>query len=295
MRRISLAIIILVAISFTFSDGASEKEPVWQYYSTDPISFAAISADSGNISATYAKTVSLWRNETSTPYNSKTVGQGISSMDMSASGKFVVTGEEADITVTLWDEGSKKWEKTDFFLSLIDLDINPNGTHIAVVDFKNVYYLSTNSNTEIWVDNYASDSMSSVAISPNNQYIAAGTEDGNVYVYDTSSSTAAWYHSGTLDGKITDLDFSGDSNYLIIGSENGKVYVYDSEGDTPLLEYGQLDYVTCVSGSSNPNHYAFGTDVGLVTVLDLSIDFKLWDRNIGGVINGLDFNGDAKY
>ena len=295
MRRISLAIVILVAISFTFSDGASEKEPVWQYYSTDPISFAAISADSGNISATYAKTVSLWRNETSTPYNSKTVGQGISSMDMSATGKFVVTGEEADITVTLWDEGSKKWEKTDFFLSLIDLDINPNGTHIAVVDFKNVYYLSTSSNTEIWVDNYASDSMSSVAISPNNQYIAAGTEDGNVYVYDTSSSAAAWYHSGTLDGKITDLDFSGDSNYLIIGSENGKVYVYDSEGDTPLLEYGQLDYVTCVSGSSNPNHYAFGTDTGLVTVLDLSTDFKLWDRNIGGVINGLDFNGDAKY
>ena len=75
----------------------------------------------------------------------------------------------------------------------------------------------------------------------------------------------------------------------------GKVYVYDSEGDTPLLEYGQLDYVTCVSGSSNPNHYAFGTDAGLVTVLDLSTDFKLWDRNIGGAINGLDFNGDAKY
>ena len=295
VRRISLVIIILVAVSFTFSDAASEKEPVWQYYSTDPISFAAISDDSGNISATYAKTVSLWRNETSTPYNSKTVGQGISSMDMSYNGKFVVTGEEADTTVTLWDEGSKKWEKTDFFLSLIDLDINPNGTHIAVVDFKNVYYLSTNSDTEIWVDNYASDTMSSVAISPNNQYIAAGTDDGNVYVYDTSSSTASWYHSGTLDGKITDLDFSGDSNYLIIGSENGKVYVYDSEGDTPLLEYSQLDYVTCVSGSSNADYYAFGTDAGLITVLDLSIDFKLWDKNIGGSINGIDFNGDAKY
>ena len=261
----------MVAVSFTFSDATSEKEPVWQYYSTDPISFAEISDDSGNISATYAKTVSLWRNETSTPYNSKTVGQGISSMDMSANGKFVVTGEETDTTVTLWDEGSKKWEKTDFFLSLIDLDINPNGTHIAVVDFKNVYYISTNSNVEIWVDNYASDTMSSVAISPNNQYIAAGTDDGNVYVYDTSSSTAAWYHSGTLDGKITDLDFSGDSNYLIIGSENGKVYVYDSEGDTPLLEYSQLDYVTCVSGSSNADYYAFGTDAGLITVLDLSM------------------------
>ena len=143
-----------------------------------------------------------------------------------------------------------------------------------------MYYLSTNSDTEIWVDNYASDTMSSVAISPNNQYIAAGTDDGNVYVYDTSSSTASWYHSGTLDGKITDLDFSGDSNYLIIGSENGKVYVYDSEGDTPLLEYSQLDYVTCVSGSSNADYYAFGTDAGLITVLDLSIDFKLWDKKL---------------
>mgnify|MGYP001329212091 CR=1 FL=1 len=295
MRRISLAITFLFVILFTFSNVHSEKEPVWQYYSTDSISSVEISDDSVNISATYAKTVSLWRNDTSTPYNSKTVGLGITSMDMSANGKYVVTGEEADTTITLWDEGSMKWDKTDFFLSLIDLDINPNGTHIAVVDFKNVYYFSTNSDTEIWVDNYASDSMSSVAISPNNQYIAAGTEDGNVYVYDTSSSAAAWYHSNTLDGKITDLDFSSDSNYLIIGSENGKIYIYDSEGDTPLLEYGQLDYVTCVSGSSNPNHYAFGTDAGLITLLDLSTDFKLWDKNIGGSINGLDFNGDAKY
>ena len=82
---------------------------------------------------------------------------------------------------------------------------------------------------------------------------------------------------------------------MIIGSENGKVYVYDSEGDTPLLEYSQLDYVTCVSGSSNADYYAFGTDAGLITVLDLSIDFKLWDKEIGGAINELDFNGDAKY
>ena len=50
-------------------------------------------------------------NETSTPYNSKTVGQGISSMDMSYNGKFVVTGEETDTTVTLWDEGSINGKK----------------------------------------------------------------------------------------------------------------------------------------------------------------------------------------
>ena len=296
MRRLDLAVLILVALTFTLSGVQADKDPIWQHYSTDAISNVEISDDSVNISATYAKTVSLWRNDTSTPYNSKTVGQGISSMDMSSSGRFVVTGEETDTTVTLWEEGSKNWEKTDFFLSVGEVALTPDGTRLAVVDFRNVYYFNTNSDDEIWVDNHASDTMTAVAISPNHQYIAAGTEDGNVYVYETSSGeNPNWYHSGTLDGKITDLAFSGDSNYLIIGSENGKVYVYASEGGDPVLEYGQSEEVTCVTGSFNPDFYAFGTDQGLITVLDLSIDFKLWDKNIGGAITDIDFNGDAKY
>ncbi len=296
MRRISVAVLVLIALSFTLSEVQADKDPLWQYYSTNEISHVEISEDSANISATYAKSVSLWRNHTSTPYNSKTVGQGISSMDMSSSGRFVVTGEETDTTVTLWEEGSKNWEKSDFFLSLSDVDITPDGTRLAVVDFRNVYYFNTNSDDEIWVDNHASDTMTAVAISPDHQYIAAGTEDGNVYVYETSSGdNPSWYHSGTLDGKITDLAFSGDSNYLIIGSESGRVYVYASEGGDPALEYAQSDEVTCVTGSFNPDFYAFGTDQGLITVLDLSIDFKLWDKNIGGTITDIDFNGNAKY
>ena len=295
MRKISLAVLLLVAFAFTFTNVTAEKEPLWQYYQVNGISNVEISDDSVNISATYAKTVSLWRNHTSTPYNSKTVGQGISSMDMSSDGRFVVTGEETDTTVTLWEEGSKNWEKTNFFLSLNDVDMNPNGTHIAVVDYRNVYYFGTNSEEQIWEANHLSDTMTAVAISPNHQYIAAGTEDGNVYVYETSSDVAIWYHSGTLDGKITDIDFSGDSNYLIIGSENGKVYVYESEGEDPVLEYGQTDEVTCVSGSFNSDYFAFGTDQGLITVLNRSAQFKEWDVNIGGIITDIDFNGDATH
>ena len=180
MRRLDVAVLILVAITFTLSGVQADKEPIWQHYSTGAISNVEISDDSVNISATYAKTVSLWRNDTSTPYNSKRVGQGISSMDMSSSGRFVVTGEETDTTVTLWEEGSKNWEKTDFFLSVGEVALTPDGTRLAVVDFRNVYYFNTNSDDEIWVDNHASDTMTAVAISPNHQYIAAGTEDGNV-------------------------------------------------------------------------------------------------------------------
>jgi hypothetical protein len=71
--------------------------------------------------------------------------------------------------------------------------------------------------------------------------------------------------------------------------------VFESEGDTPVLEWGQTDEVTCVSGSFDSNYYAFGTAQGLITVLDLSTEFKAWDKNIGGIITEIDFNGDAKY
>ena len=77
MRRLSIAVLILVAITFTLSEVHADKDPIWQYYSTDAISHVEISDDSVNISATYAKSVSLWRNDTSSPYNSKTLGQGI--------------------------------------------------------------------------------------------------------------------------------------------------------------------------------------------------------------------------
>ena len=70
-----------------------------------------------------------------------------------------------------------------------------------------------------------------------------------------------------------------------MGSENGRVYVYASEGGDPVSEYAQSDEVTCVTGSFNPDYYAFGTNQGLITVLDSSIDFKLWDKNIGGTLS----------
>jgi WD40 repeat protein len=96
-----------------------------------------------------------------------------------------------------------------------------------------------------------------------------------------------------------DLDFSEDSNYLVVGTENGKVYIFTASNGDIEMEYvkpANLPYkVTCVSGSSNSNYYAFGTDQGLVTVLNLSAYSLDWEKDIGGVISGLDFNGKATY
>ena len=296
MKKISLVMLTLIAFTCLFSSAEAEKEPLWEYYSTSAISGVSISEDSRNVSGIFGTNAYLWYNTTQTPHKTLGTTDNQNFLEASLDGKILVSGsEDSGGKINLWEDGTKKWGKTTNDVTWVGLDVSSDGNNIAAISWHNVYFIHKSSSDEVWSDSYSGIIFSSVSISPNGQYIAAGTEDGNVYVYDTGNSSAVWYHSGSLDGIITAIDFSGDSNYLIIGSASGRVYVYESEGDTPVLEYGQTDEVTCVSGSFDSNYYAFGTEVGLITVLDLSIDFKAWEKDIGGEITEIDFNGDAKY
>ena len=295
MSRINLVALSLFAFLFLISSAEAEKEPLWEWESPNAVNHVAISGDSRNISATYATSVSLWYNDTTNPRNTKTVGSGISSMEMSSDGKYVLTGEEFDKTVTLWEEGSKVWETEDFLNVVNDVDISSDGTYIAVVDWKNVLFFNKASNEAVWSYNHANEIMTTVSISPDGYFIAAGTEQGKVYVYSTYDDNISWYHDGLLDGRIIEIDFSEDSTHFVIGTENGRVYIYESEGENPVFEYDQPDGVTCVSASSNTNYYAFGTEEGLLTMIDLEISFKAWEADIGGIVTDISFNGKGDY
>ena len=91
MSRINLVALSLFAFLFLISSAEAEKEPLWEWESPNTVNHVAISGDSRNISATYATSVSLWYNDTTNPRNTKTVGSGISSMEMSSDGKYVLT------------------------------------------------------------------------------------------------------------------------------------------------------------------------------------------------------------
>ena len=140
MSRINLVALSLFAFLFLISSAEGEKEPLWEWESPNAVNHVAISGDSRNISATYASSVSLWYNDTTNPRNTKTVGSGISSMEMSSDGKYVLTGEEFDKTVTLWEDGSKVWETNNFLQAVNDVDISSDGTYISVVDWKNIHF-----------------------------------------------------------------------------------------------------------------------------------------------------------
>ena len=280
-------------IVLSIPDVEADKEPIWSWSSSSPVTNVAISSDSINLSATYGQSVSLWKNGTSSPYNTKTLSQGISYMEMSSNGMYVLTGEETN-KLTLWQEGTKVWDKGGFLNGLYGIDISSDGSNITAVDRRNVYFFDKGSNSEVWNENFATQEMSSVTISPDGRYIAAGTFDGNVYVFLTSDKDDVWYHSDALDGKITDISFSGDSSHLIIGTESGRVHVYSSEGGDPMTMF-QPNEVSCVAAGLNSKYYIYGTSEGMLTLFDGIIGADIWQKNIGGEIRDCVFNGRSTY
>ena len=280
-------------IVMSIPDVEADKEPIWSWSSSSPVTNVAISSDSINLSATYGQSVSLWKNGTSSPYNTKTLSQGISYMEMSSNGMYVLTGEETN-KLTLWQDGTKVWDKGGFLNGLYGIDISSDGSNITAVDRRNVYFFDKGSNSEVWNENFATQEMSTVAISPDGRYIAAGTFDGNVYVFLTSDKDDVWYHSDALDGKITDISFSGDSSHLIIGTESGRVHVYPSEGGDPMTMF-QPNEVSCVAAGLNSKYYIYGTSEGMLTLFDGILGADIWQKNIGGEIKDCVFNGRSTY
>ena len=210
MKKISLVMLTLIAFTCLFSSAEAEKEPLWEYYSTSAISGVSISEDSRNVSGIFGTNAYLWYNTTQTPHKTLGTTDNQNFLEASLDGKILVSGsEDSGGKINLWEDGTKKWGKTTNDVTWVGLDVSSDGNNIAAISWHNVYFIHKSSSDEVWSDSYSGIIFSSVSISPNGQYIAAGTEDGNVYVYDTGNSSAAWYHSGSLDGIITAIDFSG--------------------------------------------------------------------------------------
>ena len=75
-------------------------------------------------------------------------------MEMSSNGMYVLTGEETN-KLTLWQEGTKVWDKGGFLAGLYGIDISSDGSNITAVDRRNVYFFDKGSNSEVWNENFA--------------------------------------------------------------------------------------------------------------------------------------------
>ena len=115
--------------------------------------------------------------------------------------------------------------------------------------------------------NYTSGSwMHSVAVSADGEYIAAGSRDNKVYLFDKDSSTPLW--SYTTESDVLSVAISKDGEYIAAGSDDNKVYFFGKDSSTPLWNYTTGDIVLSVSISADGEYIAAGSRNGRVYLFD---------------------------
>ena len=72
----------------------------------------------------------------------------------------------------------------------------------------------------------ATDSVNSVAFSPDSKWLAAGEEDYKVYLYDVTNSFALTHTLTDAIDTVYSVAFSPDGRYLATGDVYDKFYIY---------------------------------------------------------------------
>ena len=104
---------------------------------------------------------------------------------------------------------------------------------ILFINGANLYIfngLANNTNTVMEYE--VGDSINSVDISYDGKYIAVGSDDHYIYLFNNTGSTPLWKYD-TLEEART-VSMSSNGQYITVGSYNGRVYLFHKSNSTPL-------------------------------------------------------------
>ena len=140
--------------------------------------------------------------------------------------------------------------------------------------------------------------VTTVAFSPDDKWLASGSADGVVKLWDTSSGRE--YH--TLAGhtaSVTAVAFSPDSRRLVSASADTTLKLWDGNSGKEIRSYpGHVTPVTSVAFSLDGQHIASGSADGFVHVWDSRTAEKVTESDISnfaggrGSVTGLFFDSD---
>jgi len=133
--------------------------------------------------------------------------------------------------------------------------------YVGSSDYK-VYCLPNILNTTSYTWPYSTGTnVSSVAISSDGQYIAAGNLGpyGKVYLFQSNHSMPLWSYS-VLNGGVSSVAISGNGQYIVAGSSclNSRVHFFQCSSATPLGTYSGGAGVCSVAISSDGQYFVDG-------------------------------------
>jgi len=179
--------------------------------------------------------------------------------------------------------------------------ISSNGEYIAIAcgNF-DLYLFEKNNLTPIWIS-HLGESVSSVAITHDGQYIVAGTsgrEYSNIYFFEKNSSIPLW--SCNTGGDVVSLAISSSGQYIAagIGRDNQGVLFLRKSSSSPLWRYdtgGAIGFVKDVALSSDGDYIVAGTYDGYLYYFGKNSSTPIWMYKTPGWAYNVDISADGNY
>ncbi|KAG8689688.1 hypothetical protein FRC11_001247, partial [Ceratobasidium sp. 423] len=184
--------------------------------------------------------------------------------------------------VVIWDTDAgdvvKELCLSDTNITLISVDVSPDGTHIASCSNNDGLYVwstETAALTTSAIINFGSRKCTSASFSPDWSRMASGFLDGTICVWDVGTGNLLL---GPLVGHtkcITSVGFSPDGTCIISGSGDKKLGIWDSHSIQLILDRSQLSIlghagsVTSTGFSPDGSRIITGSDDQTICVWDV--------------------------
>ena len=141
-------------------------------------------------------------------------------------------------------------------------------------------------------------SVTSVAFSPDDRTVAAGTDDGTVLVWDTANHTRLAALTAGTGNPVYSVAFSPDGRTLAAGTVRGRVLVWDTANHTRLASLSTRNNTALYSVAFSPDGrtLAAGTDDGTVLVWDTASHTQLaaLSAGTGNTVYSVAFSPDGR-
>ncbi|MBD3337612.1 MAG: hypothetical protein GF353_00795, partial [Candidatus Lokiarchaeota archaeon] len=226
----------------------------WKWQSPNSISLLKISSNGDYIiaktdtsNATFFKkddNSTLWEFETPT-------SQNIQGIEISYDGNFIVLCDPRQAYLLNSSIENPKKSMWNFTYSSTDVyaygvDISENGEKICVENNTHIFLLNNSyskNKLEQWNYNFGpSAEVDDIAISANGNYIAVGTHDGYLYLFNSTDyqDTPMW--SFEITSNYLQVVISDDGEYVLVSNHEKEVYLFNTTDhqDLPMWNYTGL-------------------------------------------------------
>jgi outer membrane protein assembly factor BamB len=254
---------------FTFLKPSNSK--ILTYPVENDVSHVSISSTGQYFVACSNNKVYYFNKDIKSPlwnYSAGSEGNSMRFAKISSDGKHILTGGDTGRVYLFQNESSNPlwyYYVSETWMEPLAGAISSDGTYIVMGSGTHMY--TTNITGHVFLFNKTSsiplwnftikETILSVDISSDGQYIAAGGRDKKLYFFNRTNSNPLWTYQ--TEGFIWSVAISNDGKFVAVGSDDDKVYLFNRKSNNTIWNFTTPNEVRTVAISFNGHRVVAGT------------------------------------